>query len=323
MSALSTKTIMNDGSAPPLAPTIAVDDLENLLRSVDETTRQLQRTHVTLQSEVSRLQDELAEANAQLRRSRALAALGEMAAGIAHEIRNPLGAIRLNAQMLADDLREAPEQSQLCARIGNAVQSMDAIVRDVLMFAREMRTRPLVTTAPELVDRALADAEALLASAGVEPIREDAAGACRVEADAGLVIQAIGNVIRNSIEAMHEVEDTAGRLVIRTDRRRVRMPDGSRPVRVVITVEDSGPGIPAEVVERMFNPFFTTRATGTGLGLAIVHRIVDAHGGHVRVRDARLGGASVELCLPPTAGVPAAAAPEPAACRTEPVGEHV
>ncbi|MHC5113495.1 MAG: sensor histidine kinase [Planctomycetota bacterium] len=309
MSALATTIPNGNGGAAALA----VDDLENLLRAVDETTRQLQRTHVTLQDEVARLQAELAEANAQLRRSRALAALGEMAAGIAHEIRNPLGAIRLNAQMLADDLRDVPEQSQLCTRIGSAVQSMDAIVRDVLMFAREMRIRPVATTAPELVDRAVVDAEALLASGKIELVREDAAGPCPVEADPGLVAQAVGNLVRNSVEAMHEATDVAPRLVVRTDRRRVRIPGGGRPVRVVISVEDSGPGIPAEVVDRMFNPFFTTRATGTGLGLAIVHRIVDAHGGHVRVHDARLGGAGVELCLPPTAGKPAA----------EPVSEHV
>jgi len=158
----------------------------------------------------------------------------------------------------------------------------------------------------QLVDRALADAEGLLEATGIAPIREDASGPCPVEADSGLVVQAVGNLVRNSVEAMREANDVEPRLVVRTERRRVRVPGGGRPIRVVISVEDGGPGIPPEVVDRMFNPFFTTRATGTGLGLAIVHRIVDAHGGHVRVYDAALGGAGVELCLPPTAGPPAA-----------------
>jgi signal transduction histidine kinase len=78
-----------------------------------------------------------------------------------------------------------------------------------------------------------------------------------------------------------------------------RLPSGERCDRIVIGVADSGPGIAPEVLERMFNPFFTTRPTGTGLGLAIVHRIVEAHDGHVVVLNRDEGGATVELCVPP------------------------
>ena len=289
-----------DGEFPAAAENLGIDDLRQLMRSVDETTRQLQGTHAALQKEVVRLQGELAEANAQLRRSKALAALGEMAAGIAHEIRNPLGSIQLYVQMLGEDLAQAPAQADLCEKIGRAVTGLDGIVRDVLLFAREMRVRPTPTSAGELIEQSLHNCEALFASGEIEreldvPDEE----ICALHADTCLVSQALGNVVRNAIEAMVEAGAPRRRLTITARRKRVRTPEGRQAQRIVIAVQDAGPGIPKEIVQRMFNPFFTTRRTGTGLGLAIVHRIIDARGGHINVRNVKGGGARVELCLPP------------------------
>ena len=128
---------------PPVeGPTLGLDDLRQLMLTINETTQRLQQTHESLQLEVSRLQGELAEANAQLLRSRSLAALGEMAAGIAHEIRNPLASIGLYAQMLVEDLADRPETSRLAGKIGGAVDRLDTIVRDVLRFARATSVQP-------------------------------------------------------------------------------------------------------------------------------------------------------------------------------------
>ena len=115
---------------------LGVEDLRELMRSVNETTERLQHTHVTLQQQVASLQKELAEANAQLCRSRSLAALGEMAAGIAHEVRNPLASIGLYVQMLGEDVADRPPLARLCDKIARAVKGLDAIVRDVLMLPR-------------------------------------------------------------------------------------------------------------------------------------------------------------------------------------------
>ena len=284
---------------PAAASGISIDDLRELMRAVNETTQRLEETHTTLRQEVARLKGELAEANAQLRRSRSLAALGEMAAGIAHEIRNPLGSISLYVQMLSEDLAGAPDQAQLCEKIGRAVTGLDAIVRDVLLFARDMSVRPAPTSAGELIESALRSAEALLASAQLE-VRVEVPdnGSCALHADTNLLAQALGNVVRNAVEAMAEAGSAPRRLAISAEKKRVRCPDGRRAQRIVIAVEDTGPGIPPEVVQRMFNPFFTTRKTGTGLGLAIVHRIVDAHEGHIGVSNVPEAGARVELCLP-------------------------
>jgi signal transduction histidine kinase len=281
----------------PAAP----DELRELMRSVNETAERLSATHIALREQVARLQGELAEANAQLRRSRSLAALGEMAAGIAHEVRNPLGSIQLYAQALAEDLVAAgrPEQAALCAKIDRAVTGLDAIVRDVLQFARDMSIAPCDVAADELFTRALEACEAPIAAAGVQ-VRREAGQCCRLRADAVLMTQALANVIRNAIEAMALIE---GPRVLRLAAAEcvVRAPGGHRSPHAVFVIEDTGGGIPPEVLGRIFNPFFTTRRTGTGLGLAIVHRIVDAHGGHINVRPrsgADCAGTRFELCLP-------------------------
>jgi signal transduction histidine kinase len=278
---------------------LETDDLRELLHAVSQTTQRLESTHIALHSQVARLQQELAEANAQLRRSRSLAALGEMAAGIAHEVRNPLASIQLYAQILAEDLADRPEQSELCVKINRAVVGLDAIVRDVLSFARETTIHPEHVTAADLFDRALCHCEALVVTHDIEVVRE-ARGDGSFLADGCLLTQAIANVIRNAIEAMVESQSSKKRLGLYCRRKRTRLPDGRMANRVVLGVDDSGPGIPADVIDRVFNPFFTTRKTGTGLGLAIVHRIVDAHGGHVSIAKASAGGTRVELCLPPT-----------------------
>ena len=124
-------------SSPPLKET----ELADLMRVVTEVTTRLEATHEQLRSEVARLSGELSEANQQLARSRRLASLGEVAAGIAHEIRNPLGSIRLYARMLIDDLADRPLQQKTAAKIGDAARSLEAVVTDVLTFSKEIKIR--------------------------------------------------------------------------------------------------------------------------------------------------------------------------------------
>lgn len=272
------------------------DELAELLRSFNDVTSRLQVTHESLRAEVVRLERELREANEQLRRTERLAALGEMAAGIAHEIRNPLGAIGLNARMLIDDLADRPESLVIARRIADAVRGLNAIVGDVLSFARRVRVRATVVDAADLVDQACEDCRATLESAGVRLVRRDrGAAAAEAACDPLLIRQALVNVLRNAAEAIEEAAPERREVSISVE---PRAGDG----RIAIIVDDTGPGIPEDVRARMFNPFFTTRATGTGLGLAIVHRILDAHAGGVAVGRAPSGGARIELTLPTDVG---------------------
>lgn len=280
-----------DGRISPL-------ELAELIRAFNEVTSRLQGTHETLTAEVTRLKGELREANQQLRRARELAALGEMAAGIAHEVRNPLGSIRLYASAMEEDLADRPEQRAMATKIANAVRGLNAIVSDVLAFARELRVDPEPITVGELIDRSLAGCVDLADRAGVTIRQPDEeARATVMWCDAALAQQALSNVLRNAIEA---TEETDGSRLIEIDVTgcQVRATRGRPAPMVALSVRDHGPGVSDDVMRRMFNPFFTTRHAGTGLGLAIVHRIVDAHDGRVTVRNHDHGGAVVELMLP-------------------------
>jgi len=265
-------------STPAGGEALDASDLAELIGTFNEVTAKLQASHERLGREVTRLRRELGEANEALERSRRLAALGEMAAGIAHEIRNPLGSIGLYARMLEEDLGDRPEQSQTAGKIRLAVQGLERIVRDVLAFAREVRVERARACVDDVIGRAVEAVFAAGSHTGVQVEVSECKGV-ELDADAGLLVQALTNVLRNAAEAVDEVG--GGRVRVEAQR---LSEDGRGGAVTVLRVIDDGPGVSPEVVQRMFNPFFTTRAAGTGLGLAIVHRIIDAHGGSVRVR---------------------------------------
>lgn len=286
------------GSADLSSADLSSSDLAELMAAFTEVTTKLERTHGQLRAEVGRLNQELHQANEALQRSRRLAALGEMAAGISHEIRNPLGSIRLYANMLCEDLAEMPEQRKIVDKIGRAVRGLDEIVGDVLTFAREMKTHWQPCQMAELIDQSL---DMCLVELDGTEVTVECACDDEISCDATLVPQALINVIRNAGQA--NAASGGGRLMIEVGSGVIE--EQGREVDCLrISVSDEGGGMPEEVIDRMFNPFFTTRAAGTGLGLAIVHRIVDAHHGKIRVSnieevDARRSvGARVEILLP-------------------------
>jgi len=288
----------HDGSLGEVANAAAdprLDDLAQIVEAYSAVTERLQNSHERLQGEVVRLRRELNSANAQVQRSRRLSALGEMAAGIAHEIRNPLAAIQLYAGMASDDLKASEGPGPEAAldnvrKIASAVRGMSAIVNDVLSFSRGTEPDKVELDASDLFDRVLAASGPGIDQAQINVVRRDLeASPLTLFADAGLVQQAVLNLVRNAVDAMSSQD---GRRVLTL---------GARvdEVGVVLTISDNGPGVPEDCIDRIFNPFFTTRSTGTGLGLAIVHRIADAHGGSIAVhRDPQHGGAVFELSLP-------------------------
>ena len=281
--------------AESASPDARLDDLAQIVEAYSAVTERLQSSHERLQGEVVRLRRELTSANARVQRSRRLSALGEMAAGIAHEIRNPLAAIQLYAGLATEDLQQPGDAGSEAAienvrKIASAVRGMSAIVNDVLSFSRGTEPRRVEMEASELFDRVLAASGPGIDQAGVQVVRRDLyAAPLPLFADPGLVQQAVLNLVRNAVDAMASVE---GRRVLTLDA-------GRDEVGVVLTVADTGPGVPEDCIDRIFNPFFTTRSTGTGLGLAIVHRIADAHGGSITIsRDPQHGGAVFSLSLP-------------------------
>ena len=284
-------------SSDSLLDSISQSDFSELVKSFTEITSQLERTHDVLRAEVAGLKTELEEANERLRRSRSLAALGEMAAGIAHEIRNPLGAMALNVGILKEDVEGNPEAGVLCDKVSRSIRTLDAIVGDVLNFARDTKVSVRSCLAEDLVNQALAanspffEDDAVAIDSKVDP-------QMLALVDPGPVIQALTNVVRNACEALVSENVASPRIRLRVDQAMLRTStEGGRIEHLRFIIEDNGLGIPVELRERIFNPFFTTRETGTGLGLAIVHRIVDAHGGTLSIEDAD-PGARIILSFP-------------------------
>ena len=275
-----------------------VSQLQDLMQSFNATAERLHSTHEALHQQVQNLELELAEANEQLRRSQQLAALGEMAAGIAHEIRNPLGSIQLYAQVLVEDLEAHPESAELCRKIGMAVNGMESIVRDVLQFARDTSIHVEHVTVGALIDRAVMDAEGLIADQSAIIERAEEADSMIVKADVTLMVQAIGNILRNAIESMDDQPHDKRVVMLESHVLRRMQVDGDRRPSISIKISDRGRGIPEDLVHRLFNPFFTTRPTGTGLGLAIAHRVIDAHDGDIAVAPRVDGGSMFEIHIP-------------------------
>jgi len=267
-------------------------ELGTIISAYNQATDSLKQSHDRLRGEVRGLREELKRKNEQLRRRERLAALGEMAAGLAHEIRNPLGAIQLLASMLRDDLKDRAKAAQLVDRILRNTHIMESLVADVLAFGRYCKPRP------SRVDLAALLAETIeLASARPARTKTVIQVSRKVDGislltDANMLQRALLNLIINALEASWSAgrHDNTGAV-------QVDLIDG-RPDYLTITVSDRGPGISPDVMERIFNPFFTTKDQGTGLGLAIVHQIAEALGGSIKADNKSTGGAVFSLRLP-------------------------
>ncbi|MEM7622640.1 MAG: ATP-binding protein [Planctomycetota bacterium] len=293
-----TLTVPDSGASGGIAarPGPTPTDLATLMAAFNEVTGKLETTHVQLRGEVGRLTEELREANEALQRSKRLAALGEMAAGIAHEIRNPLGSIGLYARMLTEDLEEQPEHCARAEKIAAAVRRLNEIVCDVLAFSKELRAQAMTSEASELFEQAI-ESCCVSERISVRIVGGDTALCC----DPTLMHQALVNLVRNAVDAMEDAGGPADHMLEAEASMRIDSDTGRRVA--VLRICDSGPGVPADVIERMFNPFFTTRAAGTGLGLAIVNRIADAHGGWIEVRNNGHAGRAEYAAKPVRGGV--------------------
>jgi signal transduction histidine kinase len=227
----------------------------------------------------------------ELAEARNLAALGQMAATVAHELRNPLGAIQGFAGLLIRDLAGQPALLRQAERILCGVEGANRIVSDLLEYTHPVAPRRESVALSSLLAESIAAWSASTPPPGrtevdlcVDPDLPDCL------CDARLVQQALQNLYANAVQAMGE----GGTLFVRA---RAAGPPG-RPDRLRVVVRDTGCGLGADEVARIFQPFYTTRPGGTGLGLPLVRRIVEAHGGHVHVVSAPGRGTSVVIDLP-------------------------
>jgi signal transduction histidine kinase len=244
----------------------------------------------------------LDEREQRLIRSERLAAVGKIAAQITHEVRNPLSSIGLNAELLEEELAGGSSESQALARaIVKEVDRLTEITEEYLRFARLPRPRLEREDVGELVASLLGFLKGELDERGVAVEARLGAGLPQVAADEHQLRQALLNLMRNAAEAM----SAGGRLEVSL---------AAEAQSVALRIRDSGQGIAAEHLDKIFDPFFSTKDGGTGLGLALTQQIVVEHGGTIEVESALGVGTTFTVRLPSLpAGEPAARAAAPLA----------
>jgi PAS domain S-box-containing protein len=232
-----------------------------------------------------------------LRRSDRLAAVGTLAAGLAHEIKNPLTSILTFTRHLGRRFEDERFRRRFQDVVPRELERINQIVERLLELARPARLELGRVRPSVLLERVLDLYANQLEASRITVVREFARDVPSIQADEEAIYRALVNLVGNAVDAM----PGGGRLVVRVgwgDGGDVPRHAGRPGHRVRIEIEDSGPGIPAAATERLFTPFFTTKDGGTGLGLAITHKIVEDHGGTIDFRSAPGGGAVFRIALP-------------------------
>ena len=243
-------------------------------------------THVEQIEERERLRDRLA-------------AVGEMAAVMAHEIKNPLAGIEVLAGLLRRRVPDA-EAQRLVNDIINEAKMANAIVQEVLAFVRPVRLQVDRTSLTEAVQSAVTMADGKATRGSIHVDVEVPKDLPLLGADQHQLTQVFCNLLINAYEALEgrgRIDITAR--LARSAGEGALLPDGHVAVpTVIVDVADDGPGMPADIAEKIFNPFFTTKAQGSGLGLAVVRKIVDAHDGRIDMTTADGRGTKFRVTLP-------------------------
>jgi two-component system sensor histidine kinase HydH len=206
-----------------------------------------------------------------VKRSEKLAAIGELAAGVAHEIRNPLSSIRGFAQFLRHALKDKPQEREYAETMVSEVDRINRVVTDLLTFARPTTVEISPTDITELIEHSVRLVEADALSREVN-IRMEISDLTKLPLDTNQITQALLNLLLNALQAL----PPKGNIEIGAEL-------DTSDSRLHLWVKDDGPGIPITRIEKIFEPFYTTREKGTGLGLAIVHKIVENHNGELSV----------------------------------------
>lgn len=241
---------------------------------------------------IAPLRVELIESQALVERQEKLASLGVLAAGVAHEIRNPLTAIKARLFIQQKALAQGSRERTDAEFIGKEIDRLEKIVSDFLRFARPVEPERVPLSAAHLLHQVRQLMTPQLHASSID-LTVERAVETRVLADPEQLKQVLINLVQNAAEALSK----GGTVKLRAVESRIALGGRMRDV-VIIEVEDNGTGIPPEVQKRLFDPFFTTKQSGTGLGLSIAARIVEKHAGALRVQTAVNRGTTFGVVLP-------------------------
>ncbi|MBP6631442.1 MAG: PAS domain-containing protein [Kofleriaceae bacterium] len=228
----------------------------------------------------------------QVRRAERMATVGQLAAGIAHEIRNPLASISGSVELLRTSPQASDDDRALMAIVTREMERLDGLISDLLDYTNPRPRQPVRFDLVALVDETVQvfRQDPILATLGAEVAIAASEAVLEVEADPAQLRQVLWNLLRNAADAVAKAGDAApGRIEVAVGR------DGGQ-VRVDVT--DTGPGVPVDALPHIFDPFFTTKRTGSGLGLAVCQALITDHGGSLDVSNQAQGGARFTVRLP-------------------------
>ena len=251
-----------------------------------EANRNQARKYQSVAEQLAEANRNLQRAEAAVRRSERLAALGQLTAGLAHELRNPLGTMKASAEVLRKNVaRENDVAKELAGFIATEVDRTNSLITRLLDFARPLVLRRKPAELAEVIDRAVAQLENHQPPFDVSVYKNYSPDIKPFPLDAELMERVIYNLLENAAQAT----PSGGAITVKT-----------RPLTggVEISIIDRGSGVAPEDVESIFNPFFTTKSRGVGLGLAIVTKIVDEHGGTIAVESEPRQGSVFRVVLP-------------------------
>ena len=220
-----------------------------------------------------------------------MASLGRVAAGIAHEIRNPLSGINLYLTALGGKTQGMAEVTEIVGKMQAASARIEAVIKRVLDFSRPTAPKVSLINLNQVVTNVMELSAVTLRKAGINLEASLAESLPLAHADGQLLEQVLMNLITNAVQALSEV----------TGEKKIGLDSSLAMDRIVIRVSDSGPGIPPALREKVFDPFYTGRREGSGIGLSLCHRIVSDHGGKLTVSQSRWGGAMFTMELPASA----------------------
>ncbi len=248
--------------------------------------------------QLRRQADLILEIEEHLRRADRLTAMGQLAAGVTHEIRNPLGSIRGTAEILKEDFPPGHPKAEFLDILVRETERLNRVVEDFLGYTRQgERAEQEAYDVGKVVRQTVALAEPQARKGGVT-VRCDVTEGLAVRGSPGQLTQVVLNLVLNAVQASPRGSEVRVEAEVRPGRvpgREYREVEGNL---VLLQVEDRGPGLPADVLSHVFEPFFTTKEEGTGLGLAISRRIAEAHGGSIEAENRAEGGARFTLTLP-------------------------
>lgn len=245
---------------------------------------------------VNPLRLRLVESNSVIEHQKKLAHFGQLAAAVGHEIRNPLTAINARLYTLQKALKAGTPEHEDADVIRGEIARLDGIVRDFLLLARPAEPKPM-SLATDTVLREVAQVMAPALERQSVQLRVEPGASLPFRADLGQVKQVLINLVRNAADSI----TNGGTVTLRARSDGLDL-GGKRMPAVVLDVQDTGSGIPVEIQDRLFDPFFSTKDTGTGLGLAIAARIIDKHGGRLTFDTGMGSGTTFHVILPAGAG---------------------